>query len=104
MSTRRSRPRTDRQGDRARPGLVTGVNASRSGRPDLYSLAVLAVVERVAPARLGGPFRWLLASSWTTNLGDGIEIAAGPLLVASLTSDPFLISLAALLQIGRASG
>ena len=50
------------------------------------------------PARLGGPFRWLLASSWTTNLGDGIEIAAGPLLVASLTSDPFLISLAALLR------
>jgi MFS family permease len=52
----------------------------------------------VLPARLGGPFRWLLASSWTTNLGDGIEIAAGPLLVASLTSDPFLISLAALLR------
>jgi MFS family permease len=59
---------------------------------------VLAVVERVVPARLGGPFRWLLASSWTTNLGDGIEIAAGPLLVASLTGDPFLISLAALLR------
>jgi MFS family permease len=56
------------------------------------------VLERVAPARLGRPFRWLLASSWTTNLGDGIEIAAGPLLVASLTRDPFLISLAALLR------
>jgi hypothetical protein len=59
---------------------------------------VLDVVERVAPARLGGPFRWLMASSWTANLGDGIAVAAGPLLVASLTGDPFLISLAALLR------
>ena len=50
------------------------------------------------PARLGGSFRWLLASSWTTNLGDGVAAAAGPLLVASLTADPFLISLAALLR------
>ncbi|MFI5897386.1 MFS transporter [Actinoplanes sp. NPDC051513] len=50
------------------------------------------------PPRLGSSFRWLLASSWTTNLGDGIEVAAGPLLVASLTQDPFLISLAALLR------
>lgn len=50
------------------------------------------------PARLGAGFRWLLASSWTTNLSDGIAVAAGPLLVASLTSDPVLISLAALLR------
>ena len=50
------------------------------------------------PARLGAGFRWLLASSWTTNLGDGIAVAAGPLLVASLTPDPFLVSLAALLR------
>ena len=50
------------------------------------------------PPRLGSSFRWLLASSWTTNFGDGIAIAAGPLLVASLTRDPFLISLAALLS------
>lgn len=57
-----------------------------------------AVVESLLPARLGSGFRWLLASSWTTNLGDGIAIAAGPLLVASLTDDAFLISLAALLR------
>jgi len=50
------------------------------------------------PARLGSSFRWLLASSWTTNLGDGVAAAAGPLLVASLTDDPFLIALAALLR------
>ncbi len=50
------------------------------------------------PARLGRSYRWLLASSWTTNMGDGILLAAGPLLVASLTANPFLISLAALLR------
>jgi MFS family permease len=53
--------------------------------------------ETVIPSRLGKPFRWLLASSWTTNLGDGIAMAAGPLLVASLTGDPFLVAMAALL-------
>ena len=56
------------------------------------------LVETLAPARLGPGFRWLLASSWLTNIGDGIAIAAGPLLVASQTHDPFLVSLAALLQ------
>jgi predicted MFS family arabinose efflux permease len=49
------------------------------------------------PARLGSSYRWMLASSWATNLSDGIRVAAGPLLIASLTDDPFLISLAALL-------
>ncbi|BCY06346.1 MFS transporter [Actinoplanes sp. L3-i22] len=49
------------------------------------------------PPRLGVSFRWLVASSWATNFGDGISAAAGPLLVASLTGDPFLISMAALL-------
>ncbi|MGY2001304.1 MFS transporter [Blastococcus sp. SYSU DS1024] len=56
------------------------------------------VVEAVLPARLGTSFRWLVGSSWVTNLGDGIALAAGPLLVASQTSDPFLVALAALLQ------
>ena len=56
------------------------------------------LVEAVVPARLGSGYRWLLGSSWTTNLGDGVAIAAGPLLVASLTDDPFLVSLAALLR------
>src|SRR5258705_7049845 len=54
--------------------------------------------EVVVPARLGSGYRWLLASSWTTNLGDGIALAAGPLLVASLTDNAFLVSLAALLR------
>ncbi|QHT58481.1 MFS transporter [Cellulomonas sp. H30R-01] len=56
------------------------------------------IVESVVPHRLGTGFRWLLASSWTTNLGDGIVLAAGPLLVASRTDDAFLVALAALLQ------
>jgi predicted MFS family arabinose efflux permease len=56
------------------------------------------LAEIVAPRRLGTGFRWLLASSWVSNLGDGIAIAAGPLLVASEADDPFLVALAALLQ------
>lgn len=56
------------------------------------------LVDTVAPARLSAGFRWLLASSWISNLGDGIAIAAGPLLVASQTDDAFLVALAALVQ------
>ncbi len=56
------------------------------------------LVEAVAPTRFGHGFRWLLASSWLSNTGDGIAIAAGPLLVASLTGNAFLIASAALLQ------
>jgi MFS family permease len=54
--------------------------------------------EAVAPARLGRSFRWLLASSIATNVGDGIALAAGPLLVAAQTRDPFLVSMALLAQ------
>ena len=57
-----------------------------------------SVIDRLAPPRLGTGFRWLLASSWTSNLGDGLALAAGPLLVASHTDDPLLVALAALLQ------
>jgi MFS family permease len=56
------------------------------------------VLERLAPSRLGRPFRWLLASFWVSNLGDGIVLAAAPLLVASTTRDPFLVGLAVTLQ------
>jgi len=59
---------------------------------------VSRVVEVISPARLGTNYRWLLASSWVTNIGDGIALAAGPLLVASQTRDPLLVALAALLQ------
>lgn len=55
-------------------------------------------VEAIAPRRLGRDFRWLLASSWASNLGDGIALAAGPLLIASQTRSPFLVASAAMLQ------
>lgn len=57
-----------------------------------------SVAEAVAPGRLGRSFRSLLVASIATNLGDGIALAAGPLLVASQTRDPFLVSLAALAE------
>jgi len=59
---------------------------------------VTRIVDTLAPPRLGSGFRWLLSSSWISNLGDGISIAAGPLLVASQTRDAFLVALAALVQ------
>ncbi len=52
------------------------------------------VGEAIAPARLGRSFRWLLAWTWTANLSDGIAVAAGPLLVESLTDDPLMVGLA----------
>ena len=52
----------------------------------------------VVPPRLGHSFRWLLASSWVTNLGDGITLAAGPLLVASQTRSPLAVAMATFLQ------
>ncbi len=55
-------------------------------------------MESVAPARLGNPFRWLLGSSWISNIGDGIIVAAGPLMVASETRAPFLVASAVVLQ------
>ena len=58
-----------------------------------------SLMEQVAPARLGGSFRWLFASSLVTNIGDGIALAAGPLLIATQTSDPFLVSMAVLAQV-----
>lgn len=56
------------------------------------------MVEAALPERLGRGFRWLVASSWVSNLGDGLVLAAGPLLVASLTQDARLVALAATLQ------
>ena len=57
---------------------------------------VSAIIESMVPARLGRGFRWLLASSWMSNLGDGLMLAAGPLLVASQTQNPVLVAAAAM--------
>lgn len=56
------------------------------------------ILDVVAPPRMGLAFRWNLASSWVAQLGDGIALAAGPLLVASQTDDPRLIAAAAMVQ------
>jgi MFS family permease len=54
------------------------------------------IIETIAPARLGRSFRWLLAAAIVNNAGDGVALAAGPLLVASQTRDPLLVSMALL--------
>ncbi|HXG26717.1 MAG TPA: MFS transporter [Candidatus Binatia bacterium] len=57
------------------------------------------IAEPIAPTRLGSGFRYLLASAIVMNLGDGIILAAGPLLVASQTSDAFLVAMAYFMQV-----
>jgi MFS family permease len=59
-------------------------------------LLLARITETVAPARLGRSFRWLLSATVINNVGDGIALAAGPLLVASETRDPLLVSMALL--------
>jgi predicted MFS family arabinose efflux permease len=59
---------------------------------------VSRLIDTLAPPRLGAGFRFLLGSSWISNLGDGVAIAAGPLLVASQTDEAILVALATLLQ------
>jgi predicted MFS family arabinose efflux permease len=56
------------------------------------------IADSISPPRMGRDFRNLLASAWVTNIGDGLGLAAGPLLVASQTRDPVLVALAAALQ------
>jgi len=59
---------------------------------------VRRIVQVIAPSRLGSGFRWLFAASWATNIGDGIAVAAGPLLLAAQTRDPGLVAMALLVQ------
>jgi MFS family permease len=54
------------------------------------------IIDSLAPARFGRSFRWLLSASVVNNAGDGVALTAGPLLVASQTRDPFLVSMALL--------
>ncbi|HET7902725.1 MAG TPA: MFS transporter [Candidatus Nanopelagicales bacterium] len=56
------------------------------------------ILDRIAPPRMGPGFRWLLGATWVSNVGDGLALAAGPLLVASQTSNAVLVALAAALQ------
>ncbi len=52
------------------------------------------VAEALAPARLGDGFRWLIGSQWLSNLGDGVALAAGPLLIEAETGDVTLVGTA----------
>lgn len=60
--------------------------------------ALERAVEAVVPVRLGRSFRWLWSQSIATNLADGILLSAAPLLIASLTEDPFPVALVVFLQ------
>lgn len=52
----------------------------------------------VFPKRMGSAFRNLVQSSWAANLGDGIMLAAGPLLAWSVSQSPIVIASVALAQ------
>lgn len=52
----------------------------------------------VLPAELGQDFRKIWPASAISNLGDGAMIAAGPLLVASITDEPLAVGIAAFTQ------
>jgi MFS family permease len=71
--------------------IPTRVDGGRShGRRDL--------IARVAPPALGRDFRWLWAQATITNLGDGMLLAAGPLLVTTITREPFAVAASVFLQ------
>ncbi|GAB3925437.1 hypothetical protein GCM10011575_05750 [Microlunatus endophyticus] len=46
----------------------------------------------MATLALGGPYRRLLSATALSNLGDGVRLAAFPLLAATMTHNPILIS------------
>ena len=58
----------------------------------------IAIADRLAPRALGRDFRWLWSASTVSNVGDGLLIAAGPLLVTTITHEPFAVALATLMQ------
>ncbi|WP_232666858.1 MFS transporter [Pseudonocardia sp. TRM90224] len=47
---------------------------------------------------LGGDFTRLWTAGSISNIGDGVALAAGPLLLASMTSDPALVAGALFVQ------
>lgn len=55
-------------------------------------------LEGLAPAALGRDFRWLWSANTISNLGDGLLLSAGPLLVTTITREPFAVAFATFLQ------
>jgi MFS family permease len=78
------------------PGAASAGEPWRAGILPPVPTFARRIAEAIAPSRLGRSFRWLLASTTINNAGDGVALSAGPLLVASQTRDPFLVSLALL--------
>ena len=76
-----------------RPREIRWSEDIRAGR-----ISRVTVAARLAPAHLGRDFRWIWAASTVSNLGDGIVLAAGPLLVATISGEPFAVAMAAFLQ------
>src|SRR5690606_41840886 len=81
---------------RASPARGIAVSGPR-GRPQSLVLA-RTLVDGLSRDRLGTSFRWLVGSSWVSNLGDGVAMAAGPLVLAALTQDARLVALGATVQ------
>ena len=75
-TARRSRPLLQRCGERRQGTFRSGLAPRRHALRPLVPSAD-AMLERMFPARLGSGFRWLVASSWTANLGDGFAVSAG---------------------------
>jgi MFS family permease len=69
-----------------------------SGAPRAGTIAQVTIAAGLAPARLGRDFRWIWGASTVSTLGVGIVLAAGPLLVASISGEPFAVAMAAFLQ------
>jgi MFS family permease len=57
-----------------------------------------SLLSTVLPAELGTDFRKIWPASAISNLGDGAMVAAGPLLVASITDEPLAVGAAAFVQ------
>lgn len=68
------------------------------GRPE-DAPAPVPVAKKAPPqGPLPVPFRWLWAGASASNLGDGMLLAAGPLMVASLSREPLAVALAPFAQ------
>ena len=106
--TRRTAPGSDRATARPAGPAATAPGSDRTtcrtvhdpwsaaGILLLVSRLTKSLLEIIAPARLGRSFRFLLSATVINNIGDGIVLSAGPLLVASITRDPLLVSMALL--------
>jgi MFS family permease len=59
---------------------------------------VARAIRRLAPPALGRDFRWLWSGSVISNIGDGLMLSAGPLLVTTVTREPLAVALAVFVQ------